>query len=372
MRLLATIILLTANFVAALALILASIAGYISPSTFWPIAFLGLSFPLLVLVNIAFAILWIAFWKKEAAVSILALLFSIWHLPKYVAFATPQTPPNGHRKVRIMTYNVHLFRQYDSDEATANEMLDFINAQDADVICFQEFFTMRDKLSEKDVKRELGSYPYSFISYTIEKNKREAKFGVAIFSKYPIIKKRKVEFGEESFNSTIYTDLKIGKDTIRLFSSHLESVKLKQTDNPNNIGDRIANNDIDLPNIKRIARKLRKAYIKRAAQVDTIRKVIDRTKHPIIFCGDFNDLPGSYTYNTVKGDLSDAFTRAGRGFTTTYKGLLPTMRIDFVFSDPKITPYRYRSPKSSYSDHYPVIVDFYISRKGLKNTSLEE
>jgi endonuclease/exonuclease/phosphatase family metal-dependent hydrolase len=363
LRKLIAILLLIVNFTAAIALIFSSIAGYISPATFWPIALLGMSFPLLLAVNIGFVLLWMLFWKKEAAISILALLFSIWHIPKYLAFNEKVTPPNEVKKVRVMTYNVHLFRLYDSEEATCNEMLDFITRKEADIICFQEFFTIAKRLSETDVKKQLNDYPYSYISYTIEKNKRDAKFGVAIFSKYPIVKKKKVDFGEDTYNSTIYTDLKVGKDTIRVFCSHLESVKLKETDKPHNLGARIAKNNLSISNIKSIARKLRRAYIKRAYQVDTIKQIIERTTHPIIFCGDFNDLPNSYTYNTIKGNMNDAFTEVGHGFAATYKGLLPTMRIDFIFSDKRIVPYKYSSPRIKFSDHYPVIADFYMERK---------
>jgi len=366
------ILLLLVNFAAAIALVFASIAGYISPATFWPIALLGLSFPLLVVVNLGFMLLWILFWKKEAAVSIMALLFSMLLIPKYIAFNDKVTPPDGAKKVRVMTYNVHLFRQYETEEATGKEMLKYIAAKEADIICFQEFFTIPKMLSEKNVKEQLSSYPYSYISYTVEKNRRDAKFGVAIFSKYPIIKKRKIEFGEDSFNSTIYVDLKLGRDTVRVFCSHLESAKLSAVDNPDNLGGRIVRNDVSMKNVKSIARKLRRAYIKRANQVDTIKKVVSRTTHPIIFCGDFNDLPGSYTYNTVKGKLVDSFCEAGHGFTSTYKGLLPTMRIDFIFSDKKIVPYKYRSPKIKFSDHYPVIVDFYIAKpKSSESDNLE-
>lgn len=363
MRRLIAILLLIVNFAAAIALILSSIAGYISPAAFWPIALLGMSFPLLLILNIGFMLLWILFWKKEAAMSILALLFSIWHIPKYFAFNEKATPPDNVKKIRVMTYNVHLFRLYDSENATCDEMLNFITRKEADIICFQEFFTIAKKLSEKDIKKQLNGYPYSFISYTEEKRKRDAKFGVAIFSKYPIVKKKKVEFGESSVNSTIYSDLQIGKDTIRVFCSHLESVKLKEIDNPQNLRVRITKNDLGISNIKLIVRKLRRAYIKRAYQVDTIKQIVERTTHPIIFCGDFNDLPNSYTYNTVKGNMTDSFTKVGHGFAATYKGLLPTMRIDFIFSDKRIVPYKYSSPRINFSDHYPVIADFYMERK---------
>lgn len=152
------------------------------------------------------------------------------------------------------------------------------------------------------------------------------------------------------------------KDTIRVFCGHLESTKLQGHDKPDRLRERLLKNDINVTGVKSIAKKLKSAYLIRAKQADSIRKVEEHTRFPIIFCGDFNDLPSSYTYNTIKGGKLDAYCEAGNGFTSTFKGMLPTMRIDFIFSDTSIIPYRYRSPRVKYSDHYPIIVDLYFKK----------
>ncbi len=372
MRKFIAILLLIFNFTAAIALIFTSIAGYISPAAFWPIALVGMAFPLLVVLNMAFMLLWIILWKKEAAISILALLFTIWHIPKFIGFNEKETPPNGVKKIRVMTYNVHLFNLYESENGNFKEMFEYIKSKEADVICFQEFFTLSPTLSERKIKQHLSNYPYTYIRYTTKRKERNAKFGVAIFSKYPIIKTRKIVFKEDTYNSTIYADLHVGNDTIRVFCSHLESIKLKKDDKPHKLGERIARNTLSTNSIKAIARKLRRAYIKRAHQVDTLKQIVESTTHPIIFCGDFNDLPNSYTYNTIKGRMIDSFTQVGHGFASTHSGLLPTMRIDFIFSDNRITAYKYSSPRVKYSDHYPVIVDFYIKKRETPESDYSE
>lgn len=362
MRKAISIVILIANVFAAFALLMASIAGYISPAIYWPFAFLGLSLPLLFVVNVFFVVFWLLFWKKEVAVSAVALLFSIWHIPEFLSFNSSKDIPQGVTLIKVMNYNVNLFNQYNDDAKTAPEMLEYIAGKKADIVCLQDFFTIKGKLSERYVKSKLKGYPYSYINYTVNERKREVSYGVAIFSRYPILKRHQVSFGETTYNSSIYADILVGKDTIRVFCCHLESTKLKDEDKPYKLRKRIVTNDVGLKEIKGIARNLRKAYLKRARQVDSIRRVTDKTHYPMIFCGDFNDIPASYTYSKLKGKLKDSYVEAGNGLKPTYRGLLPTMRIDYIFSSKQIVPYKYRSPRVKYSDHYPIIVDFYIDK----------
>lgn len=363
MRRVISVIALFFNVLAALALLMASIAGYISPTIYWIFAFLGLSLPLLFVINILFIIFWSIFWKKEVAVSIIALLFSLWHIPKFLSFNSKKVKPNNVTAIRVMNYNVNLFNQYNDESTSAPEMLSYISNKDADIICLQDFFTIKGKLSEKYVRNKFKKYPHAYINYSVNERKREVSYGVAIFSKYPILKKHNISFGENTYNSSIYADVLVNTDTLRVFCCHLESTKLKEADKPYKLRKRIIENDIDFKEIKSIVRNLRKAYLKRAKQVDSISNVASKTRFPIIFCGDFNDIPASYTYSKLRGSLYDSYVEAGNGLKPTYRGLLPTMRIDYIFSDKQIIPYKYSSPRIKYSDHYPIIVDFYIKHR---------
>lgn len=49
----------------------------------------------------------------------------------------------------------------------------------------------------------------------------------------------------------------------------------------------------------------------RAQQVARLRQMVDTLRMPLIVCGDFNDMPSSYTYRAMKGDLHDGFKVAG-------------------------------------------------------------
>ena len=90
--------------------------------------------------------------------------------------------------------------------------------------------------------------------------------------------------------------------------------------------------------------------------------IIRTSPYPVFICGDFNDLPGSYTYTTIRGDLNDAFLDKGRGFGRSYNQILFSLRIDHMFYDPSaMQAIGYRSPVNYASDHNPLIVNFRVA-----------
>ena len=71
--------------------------------------------------------------------------------------------------------------------------------------------------------------------------------------------------------------------------------------------------------------------IQRAKQAKDIASLVNATETPVILCGDFNDTPGTFTYETLKGNLQDGFLSAGEGYGATYRGLHNLLRIDYLF-----------------------------------------
>ena len=86
------------------------------------------------------------------------------------------------------------------------------------------------------------------------------------------------------------------------------------------------------------------------------------SRHPVIVCGDFNDVPNSYTYFTVKGDLQDAFLEKGSGFGRTLRMLSPTLRIDYILADQRFKVTQYHKIEVPYSDHYPILADLEFAK----------
>ena len=264
-----------------------------------------------------------------------------------------QNEANLHEKLKILSYNVRLFNKYNwvKDENTDKNIFHFINIEDPDIICLQEFYSQRaGELTELNIKEELKKYKFSHIYYIVTSADGE-KYGIATFSKYPIIRKELIRF-EKTANLTIFSDILYKSDTIRVYNNHLQSVRLKK--NYELLLKFNLKDQEQIDEFKDIYSRLKLAFIRRAGQVDLISKNIKNTRLPVIICGDFNDTPMSYTFKKMKGKNKDAFVESGIGFGNTYIGKFPSFRIDYIFYDNAFESYNFRTQRVKYSDHYPV------------------
>ena len=91
-------------------------------------------------------------------------------------------------------------------------------------------------------------------------------------------------------------------------------------------------------------------------QAKIVEKFIEKSPYKVIVCGDFNDVPLSYTYQTIAKDLNDTFSEKAVGFAYTYNTRYKLLRIDNILVSPEIEVASYEvDSKIDLSDHYPVI-----------------
>ena len=101
----------------------------------------------------------------------------------------------------------------------------------------------------------------------------------------------------------------------------------------------------------------------RKIQTDIIRQVLGDSPYPVIFCGDLNDIPNSYTYFQIKGDMQDAFLKKGFGIGRTFTAISPTLRIDYIFADRRFRIHQFRRIAKNYSDHYMLVSDIELKTR---------
>jgi endonuclease/exonuclease/phosphatase family metal-dependent hydrolase len=106
-----------------------------------------------------------------------------------------------------------------------------------------------------------------------------------------------------------------------------------------------------------VLKKFKLAYNLRSKQAELVKREKDDSPYPTILCGDFNDVPNSFTYFKIKGDDNDAFLKAGFGIGRSFAALSPTLRIDYIFTSKKIEVLQFKKTKLYYSDHYPLVAD---------------
>jgi endonuclease/exonuclease/phosphatase family metal-dependent hydrolase len=118
-----------------------------------------------------------------------------------------------------------------------------------------------------------------------------------------------------------------------------------------------------LANSKTVLAKVRKAMNLRSSQADVARDILDDSPHPIVFCADLNDIPNSYTYFTIRGDMQDAFLKKGFGIGRTFSSLSPTLRIDYIFADEKFRIRQFTRVAKNLSDHFMIMADVELRKK---------
>jgi endonuclease/exonuclease/phosphatase (EEP) superfamily protein YafD len=156
----------------------------------------------------------------------------------------------------------------------------------------------------------------------------------------------------------MWADILKGKDTIRVFNTHFQSLRFEKNDYQfiENI-DQQESQEVGQQS-KNILRKMKLAGQLRARQIAEVEKLIRQSPHPVILCGDFNDVPNSYAYQRIRRQLNDAFLEKGNGIGRTFRLLAPTLRIDYIFHDSSLVPQSFKLHEWELSDHYALEAAF--------------
>lgn len=356
------------NIITAVLYLLSCLAPYIKPTHSWLIAMLGLAFPFFLAILIGFIFLWLILKLRRAWYSVIILLFGYNSIAVFWAF----NPPSGFEtkkapnNVRIASWNVARFlewkRNNNEKSKTRLKMLEQIKKQNADILCLEEFFHSPDSVFYNNIReiKEMG-YPYYYFSYDPDGDYQF--IGSAIFSKYPMLDTGMVRYFRPSMpEALVHADIKVNNDTIRVYATHLQSVQFRPHDYEA-IKEIKSAEDSLLANSKTVLSKVRKAMYLRSSQADVARKILDDSPYPRIFCGDLNDIPNSYTYFTIRGDMQDAFLKKGFGIGRTFSSLSPTLRIDYIFTDDRFSIKQFTRVAKNLSDHFMIMADVELSRK---------
>lgn len=327
-------------------LVLLTLAGYLLPSMapklFPFLSVLTLILPTLLILNLFFVGYWAVQLKRQAFLSIVVFLIGFTFFTKFYKFSSKNEEVID-SDFTVLSYNVRLFNLFDwiPGENVADNIKKFIEEQNPDIICFQEY--------SKSADYELDDYKFRHI--IMHGNK--IKTGQAIFSKYRIIDEGEIAL-PSSDNNVVYADIVKGEDTIRVYSIHLQSV---------NISPDI--NEIDESKSKMIFNRLSEAFKAQQIQSELIQAHMQDFKGHKIICGDMNNTAFSYVYKNIIGDMNDAFVEAGKGFGQTYNYRYYPARIDYILVDDVFEVKEFTTFKDfKNSDHFPIMARLNFTQKG--------
>lgn len=358
----------SANIIAFILLLLSGASSSINPDYFWSLGLLGLAYPYIALLNIFFVISWILRKRFFFIFSLLGLMITFNQLKAQIVFPIFQNSEKNSSDIRVMSYNVRNFDLYNWSNNTASRksMMDSIVNLQPDVLFLQEFYTDKKNFKNTEYLDSLG-YKYHAIALEYVKNDKFF-WGVAIFSKYPILESGEVvrqttpsPYGK-FYNRGVFADIEVKEQKIRLISVHLQSIYLG-TEDYNTIQEIKEDNPSKIKKIIPIVKKLGKAFRQRGIQTAELKSFIESSPYPVILGGDFNDTPGSYAYHEISNILDDAFIQKGKYIGATYNGIIPFLRIDYIFMDAQFSCTQFKKVKNVNSDHFPIIADIHIPEK---------
>ncbi len=338
----------------AIVLPMVYLVPYVAPARMWLFPVMALAVPALYVLAAVLACYWIVRWRLVRA-GLLLLLLAVG-LFKVPLFWKPQfgrvygEQKYGRSAVKILSYNVRSF--YDVEGGSSvDQVAALIDSLAPDIICLQEF---NPRLAELSDRFAAVSEKYHAARFGLPADKRSPQM---ILSKYRIVRSGVLLLPE----SSVWADLAVGDDTVRVFNNHLRSTSIKAADNDYITGHEFIGDTARETKFRSIAGRLRYNGVLRAAQVDsiagTMRGMPQRRK---IVCGDFNDTPMSYVYRKMARGMNDAFAECGEGYSYTYRGFFDMLRIDYVLASPDLQMLSYEVPHFGCSDHYPVAVRFKI------------
>ena len=356
-------VLIVINYTVVFFFLLACIAPYLDPQGWWFIYFLGIVFPFLLLAVIGFLIWWLFVKRRHAMISGIALLLGFKSISVFFAFNFPKKfiAEKKPQSIRIVTWNVARFiemkRNNNKGSQTRLKMFEQIRQQNADILCLQEFFHSYDPAwyPNLDYMRDSLHYPYSYYSHDIDGDKHFT--GNAIFSRFPIIDSGLIRYPRPTLpEALMHADIRLKTRIIRVYTTHLQSLQFRKSDYEKI--DKIKEGGKGIvSNSKTIFSKIKIGVVNRTIQTDIINQVLGDSPYPAIFCGDLNDIPNSYTYFKIRGNMQDAFLEKGFGIGRTFSAISPTLRIDYIFAESRFRIHQFKRIVKNHSDHYMLVAD---------------
>lgn len=348
------------NIMAMVALLMTMLAWVVPPSKTTFFSYLGIGFPIILVVNVLFALFWILFRRKKFLLVNVVIFILCWKpISTYfpVHFKTSEVPTDC---IKILSYNVRAFSYRKAADAQKDPMFDYIKSMDADIICFQEFMAKPDDqrgnmISLSQVNKIFSEYPYSkYINLGEYHNK--SGYGLACYSKFPITRAERLPLMENRYNGCVAFELEINGKKVLLMNNHLVTNGITGEDKELY---RQLTTSHDRETLERVSRNMKArlgaAYRSREKDVNFIVDYIGKQQYDaLIVCGDFNDTPISYAYAKMKGDLTDAYANTGLGQGITYNANKFWFRIDYIMHSDEFESYNCEVGDKKYSDHYPV------------------
>ena len=345
------------------ALIIAYVSPHTSPSTLGSLTIVGIFAPMIYIGVVLCMLLWVVLRRWIfACVMLAALLPGISDIPKFykISFTREVEQNISNKSFKLMSYNVRGLRD-DNNDKYLDKLVEWLDAEGVpDILCLQELPSKTEGIEMLDTL-----YSHKFKTYYSYDTVESGDVVLRTYSRYPILKDGYGEISGEGRGTSQWIDVVVSRnnidsDTIRIFNNHLYTMSISNEDSIHIESGTIFN---DSNRIRSIVNRIADNSSIRSQHVDTLCSIIGSTPYRHIVCGDFNDTPMSYTYNTLCDKLNDAFVTKGRGYGYTFRPMHSMLRIDYILYSKGINIQSYKAYEDmTYSDHLPIATHILIKQ----------
>ena len=318
--------------------------GDVNPAGNTARSLLVYALPLLIAGDAILLLYWLILRRWHwALMPLITLLCCIPYSQTLYKFGSLDETADAKAGIKIASYNVAMFGR-ETSGFMAQDILSEMKKQKVDICCMQEY---NDQSGDKKNSNSYKEYfPYMAVGES----------DMVIYSRYPIKNFKNLNF-EMTNNSAMWAEVEIKGNIYRVYNAHLETTGINSTLRKAakvqmRTGLEVENNAV----LRAIYGNYTVGMIARAGQANVLAMDMRECEVPIIVCGDFNDVPYSYVYNTMLGDKVDGFKECGSGFMYTFRGGKKQVRIDYIFHDKRMKGLTYYRRDLTYSDHYPIFM----------------
>ena len=339
-----------ANVATIVFMLLVGYSDLLNPAKFPAFTNAGLLFPIFLVINLGFLVFWLVFRSKYALIPILGFLVAFVPVRQYMPINMKGDAPEG--SIKVLSYNTWNFGSQTEDDEGHNICLQYIQEQDADIVCLQE--AMPNWKNQQQIDSILKPM-YAYQDTTIHPKGGNC---LMLLSKYPILSKELIPY-ESTGNMSVAYRLKIKGKVVLVINNHLETTGLSLEDRRQFKNLVVGKLQVDTAEetSKLLVVKLAEATRKRAPEAEAVAEYVKHHKSmSTILCGDFNDGPISYAHRTIAKNLTDCYIASGNGPGISYHHGGFFVRIDNIMCSDDWDPYEcYVDNKIAVSDHYPII-----------------
>jgi endonuclease/exonuclease/phosphatase family metal-dependent hydrolase len=245
------------------------------------------------------------------------------------------------RMLRLMTYNIHRCIGLDRRHAP-HRIAEVIARYAPDIVALQELETGDPRTGNVDQAQVIAAILKTDFHYHAARQRGEARFGNAIFSRLPM---RKIHCAllptlpriPVQTRGALWVAVQTGGVEVQIINTHLGLLHHER-------------------------------FLQAGAlcSKDWLAHPSYRGQ-PRILCGDFNATTASRVYRLFMEELKDVRTLTSSPTGRTWPSFLPVFRYDHVFVSPGIHVRSVVVPRTALttvaSDHLPVVVDFQVDQE---------